>query len=139
VRVLTGLVTLRSLRAVIERFDVPPGDDEAFLAAWASAGEPGARLLRALRDDAPHRFVAIAGDAEVGREHGDPSVEGGVWRVEWTAAETGWGGLAGRRGFLGARLYRVPGGYVEVQRWSSPLMVQRAGLAGALYVAVLPS
>jgi hypothetical protein len=127
----------RTLPPVIERFDVPPGEDEAFLAAWAEAGEPGAQLLRALRDDAPHRFVAIAG--EVVREHGDPEVEGGVWRVEWTAAETGWGGLAGRQGFLGARLYRVPGGYVEVQRWSSPLMAQRAGLAGALYVAALPA
>ena len=69
------------------------------------------------------------------REQGDPEVEGGVWRLGWPAEEPDWSPLEGRQGFLGARLYREEGALVEVQRWSSPLMVQRAGLAGALYVS----
>jgi hypothetical protein len=104
---------------VIERFAVPPGEDEAFLAAWRESGDPGALLLRALREDVPHRFVAL-GDPLL------PAVEGGVWRIAPPGPSP-----EGRQGFLGARVY----GDVEVQRWSSPLMVQRAGLGGALYVA----
>jgi hypothetical protein len=114
---------------VIERFAVPPGEDEAFLAAWADAGDAGARLLRALRDDAPYRFVAI-GPGEVVREQGEPDVAGGVWRIDVVDGPVEW--PTGRQGFLGARLYRDG---LEIQRWSSPLMVQRAGLGGALYVA----
>jgi len=104
---------------VIERFAVPPGEDAAFLAAWRESGDPGAVLLRALRDDTPHRFVAVG-------EPLLPEVEGGVWRIAPPGAPQ-----VGRQGFLGARV----DGDVEVQRWSSPLMVQRAGLGGPLYVA----
>jgi hypothetical protein len=125
----------RGVPAVIERFEVPPGEDDAFLDAWAAAGEPGARLLRALR--APHRFIAISGGGEVVREQGDPDVAGGVWRIAVLDAEPGeW--PSGRQGFLGARLYRDGARYVEIQRWSSPLMVQRAGQSGDLYLAVGP-
>ncbi len=68
----------------IEPFVVPPGDDASFLDAWAEAGETGARLYRALRDDAEHRYVAIGGygDYEIVDEHGTPDVEGGVLRIE---------------------------------------------------------
>jgi hypothetical protein len=104
---------------VIERFAVPPGEDEAFLAAWRASGDPGAVLLRALRDDAPHRYVAVS-------EPLLPDVDGGVWRIAPPGEPQD-----GRQGFLGARAE----GDVELQRWSSPLMVQRAGLGGALYVA----
>jgi hypothetical protein len=69
---------------LIDHFDVPAGEEDAFLAGW---------------DD--------------------------------TRAE-----LAAHRGYLGARLYRADARFVEVARWSSPLMVQRAGLQGALYLPV---
>ena len=111
----------------VECFAVPPGDDDGFLEAWTAEGGGGV-LLRALRDDAAHRFVAIDWDA------GD---RGGVWRLAWLDAEPG-DPPEGRQGFLGARVLRDGDGCVEVQRWSSPLMVQRAGLvAGAtLYARV---
>jgi hypothetical protein len=105
---------------------------------------------RALRPGAGPRFVSIGeGDGyEVVREHGTPDVAGGVVlidRFEVPAGEddaflAGWDAgradLAGQRGYLGARLYRADRRYVELARWSSPLMVQRAGLPGALYLPV---
>jgi heme-degrading monooxygenase HmoA len=128
----------------IEPFDVPPGADASFIEAWAGAGETGARLYRALRDDADHRYVAIGGDGdyEIVHEHGTPDVEGGVVRIEPFELAPGdderflalraarLEALAGRRGFLGGRLYRGPGDrFVEVASWSSPLMVARAAEA----------
>ena len=127
----------------IEPFEVAPGDDASFLAAWAEAGGTGARLYRALRDDAEHRFVAIGGDGdyEIVHEHGTPEVEGGVVRIEPFALASGEDerflaarderleALTGRRGFLGGRLYRGPGRFVELTSWSSPLMVARAWAA----------
>lgn len=131
----------------IEPFGVPPGADAAFLDAWAEAGETGARLYRALRDDVEHRYVAIGGDGdyEIVHEHGAPDVEGGVLRIEpfelapgederFLALRDGrLRALAGRRGFLGGRLYRGPRSrFVEVACWSSPLMVARAWAAPEL-------
>ncbi len=69
--------------ARIDRFDVPPGEDEAFLAEWDGAAAPGV-LHRAIRPDAPVRYVAVAGAAGAGepyellRELGDPDGTGGV-------------------------------------------------------------
>ncbi len=102
---------------MIETFDVPRGEDEAFLAAWRESGSD-AVLLRALGETRP-RFAAVAPLL--------PEVEGGVWRIAPPGPS-----CEGRQGFLGARRE----GELEVQRWSSPLMVQRSGLAGGLYVAV---
>jgi hypothetical protein len=110
---------------VIERFAVPAGEDDAFLAAWAEAGDD-AVLLRALRDDAAYRYVAVEDDGE----------RRGVWRIAWLDEAPG-DPPTGRQGFLGARVYPDGPRFVEVQRWSSPLMVQRAGLTegATLYVA----
>ncbi len=104
---------------MIEAFDVPPEEDEAFLAAWRESG-PAEVLLRALGGAQP-RFVALRDPF--------PGIEGGVWRIAAPGPS-----CEGRQGFLGVHA----DGDVEVQRWSSPLMVQRAGLAGGLYVAALP-
>jgi hypothetical protein len=103
---------------------------------------------RALRPGAGPRFVSVGeGDGyELVREDGTPDVDGGVVLIdpfevpagEEDAFLAGWDDaraeLAGHRGYLGARLYRADVRFVEVARWSSPLMVQRAGLGGALYV-----
>ena len=126
-------------------FEVPPEADAAFLADWERerTGE-GARLLRALRADARFRYVELVPDGEdyvLLHQHGTPDVEGGVVRVDLVAVSPGedaaflaaWERVhaisTGRRGYLGTRLYRaaVPGGprFVEVARWSSPLMVAR--------------
>jgi hypothetical protein len=126
-------------------FEVPPEADAAFLADWERerTGD-GARLLRALRADARHRYVELVPGGEdyaLLHEHGTPDVEGGVVRVDLVAVPPGedeaflaaWKRVhairAGRRGYLGTRLYRAaaPGGprFVEVARWSSPLMVAR--------------
>jgi hypothetical protein len=41
-------------------------------------------------------------------------------------AATAPGTWAGRRGYLGMRVYAGPGD-ITLARWSSPLMIQRAG------------
>jgi hypothetical protein len=112
----------------------------------------GATVYRALREDVAFRFVTIApGDAyEVVHADGDPDGAGGVVLVEpyevppvederfVTAWREAHAALATRRGYLGGRLYRGLGPaeprWVEIARWSSPLMVARAGAAGALYL-----
>jgi hypothetical protein len=93
-------------------------------------------LHRALRDDVPFRFVALGGAGErydVVLEAGTPDVEGGVVLIEPFLAA--WGRLraarAEQRGYLGTRLYRsvaaaAEPGFVDVTRWSSPLMFARA-------------
>jgi heme-degrading monooxygenase HmoA len=130
----------------IEVFDVPPDEDEAFLAAWDDEARD-ARLHRALRRDVAARFVAV-GPAQLGgytvvEETGDVDGAGGVIAIDLFAEPQGgeerflaaWRSrhddLAARRGYLGTRLYR--GGrddelaFVCLTRWSSPLMVARAG------------
>ncbi len=105
-------------------------------------------LYRALRPDVDFRFVSVAeGDGyEVVREHGAADTPGGVVLIdpfEVPAGEdeaflAGWEAaravLADQQGYLGARLYRATGPadvrFVDLARWSSPLMVQRAGAKG---------
>jgi hypothetical protein len=111
-------------------------------------GEAAGVLYRALRPDVDFRFVSVAeGDGyEVVREHGASDTPGGVVLIdpfevpagEGDAFLAGWdsarGVLAGQQGYLGARLYRATGPadfrFVDLARWSSPLMVQRAGAKG---------
>jgi len=143
----------------IDRFAVPPEDDDAFLAEWDALAAGGPRvLLRAVRPDAPVRFVELAASGageryELVREAGDPDGEGGVVLVARYATKrferfvAAWDGLravlAGRRGHIGARLYRGAEDLVELAHWSSPLMVQRAAqdpavqAAGAAVVSAL--
>jgi heme oxygenase (mycobilin-producing) len=138
---------------LINLFDVSPDDDEAFLAAWESERVAGGVLLRALRADADFRFVEIAaveagaaaaggGLYEVVHEEGAPDGAEGVTLVnpfEVPAGEderfvAGWerarAALADQRGYLGTRLHRSAGAadfrFVNVARWSSPLMFARA-------------
>jgi hypothetical protein len=112
----------------------------------------GGTLYRALRDEVGARFVAIApGDGyAVVHEDGEPEGAGGVVLIEpfevppadddrflaaWREAHAT---LAAQRGYLGTRLYRRVAGkglrWVEVARWSSPLMVARAEAEGTLYL-----
>jgi heme-degrading monooxygenase HmoA len=137
----------------ITAYEVDPRDDDAFLAA---CGSRGGALLRALREDADFRFVELggveavadlpwrahAGDYEVAREDGTADVAGGVllinpFEVPPEADErflAGWDRaravLARQRGYLGTRLHRSAGPadfrFVNVARWSSPLMFSRA-------------
>jgi hypothetical protein len=121
-------------------------EDEASLAGRDAA----TTLHRALRHDVDFRFVAIgpaqagadAGVYEVLREVGTPDIEGGVVRVELFEVPGGederflaaWermrAALAQQRGYLGTRLYRSVSPaefrFVDITRWSSPLMVARA-------------
>lgn len=108
-------------------------------------------LLRALRRDLRFQYVAIAdgGGYEAVHEDGEPDGREGVMLVnpfEVPAGEderflAGWHGvreaLASRRGYLGTRLWRDGGAefrFVNVARWSSPLMFARA--LGAVDVAL---
>jgi heme oxygenase (mycobilin-producing) len=130
----------------ITAYEVEPSDDEAFLAAFAGAGV----LYRALRADVDFRFVAIgdapagahSGEYEAVREDGRADVEGGVvlinpFEVPEGADDeflAGWDRarevLSRRQGYLGTRLHRATGPadfrFVNVARWSSPLMFARA-------------
>jgi hypothetical protein len=114
----------------------------------------GGRLYRALRADVRHRFVVFAPGSgyEVAHEDGDPDGAGGVVLVEPFAVSSAdderflaaWhethAALAARHGYLGTRMYRgvtpAEPRWVEVTRWSSPLMYARAGGAGTLYLRV---
>jgi hypothetical protein len=110
--------------AVIERFDVPPNEERAFLAAWAAEAPAGMTLYRALRPETRPRFLALA-DAP----------QGGVLLIVPDPADLR--GFESRRGYLGARVVRdAEGRSVGVAHWSSPLMYARAAGAaarGALY------
>jgi hypothetical protein len=131
--------------ALIEFFAVPPGDDDAFLAAWREERPPEAVVLRAIRTDVAMRFVGISpreGAYQIVHEDGALEGPGGVvfvnpFEVRRDDDErflTGWHRardvLGAQRGYLGTRLYRcdVPTEFrfVHIGRWSSPLMVQRA-------------
>jgi len=120
--------------------DAPPGDDRV-------------ELYRALRSDAEFRFVTLGrlpdssrpvavGEYAVVHEDGRNEVAGGVTLIDTFAVEpadddaflAAWreshAALVAHRGYLGARLYRAAGDarfrFVEIARWSSPLMVARA-------------
>lgn len=131
----------------INAFEVPLEEDEAFLAAWNGAGRDGFTLHRALRPDAARRFVEVGpSDADAGyeivRADGEPDGAGGVILINpfEVPAEhderflAGWQSvhdlLATQRGYLGTRLHRSlrPNEFrfVNIARWSSPLMFQRA-------------
>jgi heme-degrading monooxygenase HmoA len=118
----------------------------------ARRGFGATALHRALRHDVDFRFVEVAlvdspgagreNLYEVVREDGTPEVEGGVVLIEPFEVPggqderflAGWDRardvLARQRGYIGARLYRNigPGDFrfVDVARWSSPLMYARA-------------
>jgi heme-degrading monooxygenase HmoA len=139
---------------LISPFEVPVEADERFVAGWTDSAE--ATLHRALRADVDFRFVVVSAGAvpsggefashparyEVVHEDGSPDGDGGVVLInpfevpdgadaEFLAA---WDGareaLAGRRGYLGTRLHRSPGPadfrFVNIARWSSPLMFAQA-------------
>jgi len=116
-------------------FDVPPEADDAFLAAWERDGE--GVLHRALRDGVQPRYVALgAGDRyEIVAEDDRFGVEGGVLLIDRVEDEAAWVASrpAGQRGYIGRRLLRGEGGLLGITRWSSPLMIARAGLGGAIY------
>jgi hypothetical protein len=111
----------------------------------AEASGTGVRY-RALRPDVDFRIVGIgedpAGRYEVVREEGEPDGGDGVFLIDpfevpedederflagWDAARDV---LGRQRGYLGARLHRSTAPtrfrFVDVARWSSPLMVHRA-------------
>jgi len=131
---------MRPVMIAIELFEVPPGGEDEFLVAWSEEGE--GTLYRALRDDVPFRFAELGPGAEYVMVHGDgaPDADAGttliapfhVPRGEDAAFVAAWGRshavLAEQRGFIGGRLYRGEGDFrfIEIARWSSPLMVQRA-------------
>ena len=96
-------------------------------------------------DASPHASrsaAAHSGEYEDAREDGRVHVEGGVVLINPfevpeggdDAFLAGWDGaraaLAGRQGYLGTRLHRAAGQaefrFVDVARWSSPLMFARA-------------
>jgi heme-degrading monooxygenase HmoA len=136
---------------LIDLFAVAPESDDAFLADWASERGASAVLYRALRRDADFRFVAVApvddgspgpGRYEVVHEEGVPDGSEGVTLInpcevpegEDERFVAGWEGaraaLADQRGYLGTRLHRAVGEsdlrFVNLARWSSPLMFARA-------------
>jgi hypothetical protein len=120
----------------IELYEVAVGDDDEFVAAWRRAGAVGT-LLRALREDAAIRYISIEpgpGGYEVVHEEGAVDEPGGVILVAHSAALPG--AFAGHRGYLGMRVYRGADA-VTIARWSSPLMIARAGVPySALYQPV---
>jgi heme-degrading monooxygenase HmoA len=138
---------------LIDLFEVVPASDGAFLADWESERGESAVLYRALRRDVDFRFVAVArADADAGssasgryeavHEEGAPDGSDGVtlinpfevpegdderFVVGWERARAA---LADQRGYLGTRLHRAVGErdfrFVNLARWSSPLMFARA-------------
>jgi len=118
----------------IEFFAVPPGEDEAFIAAWREA-HGAAPLFRAIRADAESRFVGIAPDGPYAVVYEDGAVDdpGGVLLIDVTALDP----APGRRGYLGMRRYAAEAlPEVTIARWSSPLMVQRARPAVSAHAAL---
>jgi hypothetical protein len=131
----------------IDAYEVPPEADAEFLAAG-----PAGVVHRALRPDVRLRWVTIGdhpsdlpfphrgGDFRVVHEDGDVDGAGGVILInafEVSPADderflAGWHAardlLTGERGYLGTRLHFGDGDFrfVDVARWSSPLMIFRA-------------
>ena len=124
-------------------FSVPPGEDDAFLAAWKEDGHPGATLYRALRADVEFRFAELGegGAYEVVRSDGPADAEAGCVLINpfevpegedesfvagWEAARAT---LSAARGDHGSRRHHHPGAEFpnrNLARWASPLMLQRA-------------
>jgi heme-degrading monooxygenase HmoA len=138
------------LNSAITAFEVPTTEDDAFLAACGATV-----LYRALREDADFRFVTIGPEApgelpfaahhgryEVVHEEGAPDGNEGTTLINpFEVPEDGderfleaWGqarqAMAARQGYLGTRLHRslepADFRFVDVARWSSPLMFARA-------------
>jgi heme-degrading monooxygenase HmoA len=147
---------------LIELFDVPPSAEAEFLTAWRR-DRAGAMLHRALRDDVAVRFVGVTEGApddsratsyEIAEEDGAVDEPGGVLVIEaFEVADAAdeqflpaWHrrreALATLRGYLGTRLYRGVGPadfrFIAIARWSSPLMVHRAGQRPEVQQAALP-
>jgi heme oxygenase (mycobilin-producing) len=142
------------MATLITAFEVPPDADEAFVSAWKPRGslyralraDVDFRFVEVAEADEPAEpggsFPAHAGVYEVVREDATQDVEGGVvlinpFEVPDTDDErflAGWdagrGALADQRGYLGTRLHRAIAAadfrFVNVARWSSPLMFARA-------------
>jgi heme oxygenase (mycobilin-producing) len=133
----------------ITLFEVARADDERFLARRPDGGV----LFRALREDVAFRFAAVtdapvasdfparAGEYEVAHADGAPDGREGVtlinpFEIPAGADEAflaGWHAiretLSAQRGYLGTRLHRSDAAehrFVNVARWSSPLMFARA-------------
>jgi heme oxygenase (mycobilin-producing) len=139
---------------LITLFEVPEGADEAFLDGWDAAAvlhralraDVDFRFVSLAPDSAPQRpetpFVSHPGLYEVVHEDGAPDGAGGVVLINPFAVPAdaddafvdGWSSardaLAGEHGYLGTRLHRSAGEadfrFVNVARWSSPLMFARA-------------
>ena len=60
---------------IVDVFAVPPGEDDAFVAAWRDE-ERAAVLYRALRDDVDFRFV------EIGEDDAPDTTDGGCVLIE---------------------------------------------------------
>jgi heme oxygenase (mycobilin-producing) len=139
----------------ITAFEVAPEDDQRFIATWESGrGATLHRALRRdvvlrfveLAPDAGANaavpFVAHPGRYEVVHEDGDPDGAGGAVLInpfDVPARDderflAGWRRvrdlLAARHGYLGTRLHRAVAPadfrFVNIARWSSPLMFARA-------------
>ena len=124
-----------TLHDVIELFAVAPGEDEAFLAAWAAEEPLGATLYRALRPDVRLRFASVSPDAQGGAlliaAFDVPRGEDERLRRTWEAVRELF---AARQGFVDARLERE----LAAVWWSSPLMYARAVREHDDPVATLP-
>lgn len=137
-------------------FEVPAEADEQFLGSWEPAAATEVFLYRALRGDVDFRFAFVATEAppidppfeahsgryEIVHDEGAATGTEGVmlinpFEVPADADEgflAGWGQarelFAAQQGYLGTRLHRSLGPadfrFVNVARWSSPLMFARA-------------
>ena len=102
---------------MIELYAVPPGEDDAFRAAFERDAPAGHTLYKALREDTPHRFASVDG----------PPRQGAILIAAYGEALHRF---EGRQGFLGVERH----GELGLVHWSSPLMYARATPArGALY------
>jgi hypothetical protein len=125
---------------LITVFAVAPDADDAFVSAWQPAS-PAATLHRALRADADFRFVEVGEGDEAGRAAGSVPAHRGVYEVvredgtpDVEGFLAGWdrarGALTQQQGYLGTRLHHAAGPahfrFVNIARWSSPLMFARA-------------
>ena len=134
----------------------PRDDGAFLAAWERARGGGGGALQRALREDADFRFVELGGaepvgdlpyrthggEYEVAREDRTPDIAGGVLLInpfEVPAGDddrflAGWDRaravLAQQQGYIGTRLHRsvAPASFrfVNLARWSSPLMFSRA-------------
>jgi heme oxygenase (mycobilin-producing) len=138
---------------LINPFEVPPAADDAFLASWrrdstlyrALREDVDFRFVEVAPEsglpEAGGEFPSHPGLYEFARVDGMPDVDGGVvlinpFEVPDDADErflAGWDRardvLAEQRGYLGTRLHRSVAAdfrFVNVARWSSPLMFARA-------------